>query len=274
VRLGLVARRPALRPNLLLAPGSFGSASSTELDGGTLTPVSNQMSNEHPVNVTALPPRDPIFALAPELRLRLSQIDGQLVVNSREVSRVFFHRKHQRVLRKIMGDIWDMPMRPDCRDWFRLRADGSIDMTSDGLTAALAGWGFRNKRILQFNIGWVQLVSAAADKIEAKTGVNPITEGIKKFFPSVRWRRFTDDGRQCCDDCEYPLPAGPMLHDELWATIAEPGAFLCFRCTEKRLGRRLTQADLIVCAFNAGWISFDGVVAMQFARARQLLPLS
>lgn len=65
------------------------------------------------MNVTALPPRDPIFALAPELKLHRFEFDGALVVNSREVARVFFHRKHRRVLRKIMKDIWHMPMRPD-----------------------------------------------------------------------------------------------------------------------------------------------------------------
>jgi hypothetical protein len=30
-----------------------------------------------PNNVATLPPRDPIFALAPELRLHLSEMDGQ-----------------------------------------------------------------------------------------------------------------------------------------------------------------------------------------------------
>ena len=115
-------------------------------------------------------------------------------------------------------------------------------------------------------------MSATAEEIEAKTGVNPIREGFKKFFPGVR--RFTRDGRRCCEDCDLPLPAGPVLHDDLWATIAKPKVFLCFGCTEKRLGRGLTQGDLTVCSFNAGWISFDGadVAAMQFARGRQLLP--
>jgi hypothetical protein len=69
-------------------------------------------------------------------------------------------------------------------------------------------------------------------------------------------------------------PAGPVLHDELWATIAPPDTdgFLCFDCIEKRLGRGLTQADLKICPFNAGWISFDGadVAALQFARGRRL----
>ena len=62
--------------------------------------------------------------------------------------------------------------------------------------------------------------------------------------------------------------------DELWATIADRHMLLCFDCIERRLGRSLTQADLTVCAFNAGWLSFDGadVVAMQFARGRRLLP--
>jgi hypothetical protein len=40
------------------------------------------------MNITALPPHDPIFALAPELKLHRSEFDGALVVNSREVARV------------------------------------------------------------------------------------------------------------------------------------------------------------------------------------------
>jgi hypothetical protein len=228
-------------------------------------------------NVTTLPPRDPIFALAPELKLHLSEIDGALVVNSREVARVFFHRKHRRVLRKIMWDIWQDPMQPNYEDEYRQRADGTVDITSLGLTSVLCHWGFghRNKRVKEFQHRLVQLVTARAKQIKAETGRNLIVEGIKKFFPGVRMGYVTEDGfRQCCDDCQQPLPAGPALHDELWTSIAQPDAFLCFVCFEKRLGRPLTQADLKTCAFNAGWISFDGadVAAMQFARGRRLLP--
>jgi hypothetical protein len=227
--------------------------------------------------VTPLPPRDPIFALAPGLQLHLSEVDGQFVVSSREVARVFFPGEHPRLLRKIMEDIWDMPMQPGRRSDFRRCADGTIDMTSDGLAQALAHWGFEvtigNKHLDEFNSRWCDLVCAAAKEIEARAGINPIREGIKKFFPGLRSLNFTHDGDRCCDDCWLP-EAGPMLHDELWAAIAEPDAFLCFDCTERRLGRRLTQADLTACSFNAGWIDFDGadVVAMQFARGRHLLP--
>jgi len=68
--------------------------------------------------------------------------------------------------------------------------------------------------------------------------------------------------------------AGPILRDELWAAIAHEDAFLRLDCIERRLGRPLTQADLIPCPFNAGWISFAGadVAAMQFAHGRRLLP--
>src|SRR5215471_961380 len=114
-------------------------------------------------DITNLPPRDPIYALAPELRLHLSEVDGALVVNSREVARVFFHRKHRRVVRKIMRDIWHHPMRPERWHRFRPREDGTIDMTSDGLVLALCGWGFRKrKRVNEFVHGWVELVCAAA----------------------------------------------------------------------------------------------------------------
>jgi len=53
-------------------------------------------------NVAALPPRDPIFALAPELQLHQSKLDGQLVVNSREVARVFLRDDHRELTRHIM----------------------------------------------------------------------------------------------------------------------------------------------------------------------------
>jgi hypothetical protein len=59
------------------------------------------------MNVTTLPPRDPIFALAPELRLHRSELDGQLVVSSREVARVFFHRR---------------PRQPRRHRWMKLRS--------------------------------------------------------------------------------------------------------------------------------------------------------
>ena len=199
--------------------------------------------------VTALPPPDPIFALAPELKLHWSALDGRLVVNSREVARVFFRGSHQRVVRKIMQDIWDTPMRPDFEDIFRPCADGSIDMTSPSLDVALSHWGFgfRNKRVRQFNNMMAQLVCTTAKEVEAKTGTNPLIEGMKEFFPGVRSLYRTKDGDRCCDDCRLPLPAGPVLHDELWATIAEPHTFLCLDCIEKRLGRQLTQGDLTMC---------------------------
>lgn len=223
------------------------------------------------------PPRDPIFALAPELRLRVSEIDGVLVVNSREVARMFLRDDHAALLRHIMWSIWGDPMQPNYHDEFRQRPDGTVDMTPRGLLSALSHWGFEydyTERHDDFSSAWSELVSATADEIEAKTGANPLLDGLKKFF-GLEPYYFTDDGRRCCDDCGLPKAAGPMLRDEVWATIAtDAHTFLCFDCTEKRLGRGLTQADLTVCPFNAGWISFDGdnVAAMQFARGRRLLP--
>jgi hypothetical protein len=163
--------------------------------------------------VTALPPPDPIFALAPELKLHWSALDGRLVVNSREVARVFFRGSHQRVVRKIMQDIWDAPMRPDFEDIFRPCADGSIDMTSHGLDVALSHWGFgfRNKRVRQFNNMMAQLVCTTAKEVEAKTGTNPLIEGMKRFFPGVRslyrtaasTARRTATGAVTIADCLY-----------------------------------------------------------------------
>lgn len=66
-------------------------------------------------------------------------------------------------------------------------------MTSDGLSFALGGWGFRNKRVVQFNFRWVLLVHATADRYEAKTGVNPITKLFEEKLGSVAGLRKTID---------------------------------------------------------------------------------
>jgi hypothetical protein len=78
-------------------------------------------------NVTTLPPpRDPIFALAPELQLHQSKLDGQFVVNSREVARVFLRDDHRELIRHIMWSIWNDPMQASYHDEFRQRPDGTV----------------------------------------------------------------------------------------------------------------------------------------------------
>jgi hypothetical protein len=88
---------------------------------------------------------------------------------------------------------------------------------------------------------------------------------------------------ETCDDCAEQTLGGPMLRDEVWATIAKPEAvrcdpvepdlfswadvpcfqqvetFLCFACIERRLGRRLVQEDLTTAPWNAGWIDMDSL---------------
>ena len=216
--------------------------------------------------VTALPPPDPIFALVPELNLHWSALDGRLVVSSREVARVFFRGRHQRLVHKIMQDIWDMPMRPDFEDIFRPCADGSIDMTSHGLDVALSHWGFglRNKRVDQFCNMMAQLVCTRAKEIEAKTGVNPLLEGIKKFLPGVRSLYRTRDGERCCDECRLPERAGPMLHDELWAMIAEPHTLSVLRLHREAArspshARRSNKAKGVCGCCVAHALLFNGV---------------
>ena len=85
---------------------------------------------------------------------------------------------------------------------------------------------------------------------------------------------------ETCDDCAAQTSGGPMLRDEVWATITTPYAvvvpwvpdqpdqldlfplfqqvetFLCFGCIERRLGRQLTQEDLNTSVWNAGWIDY------------------
>jgi hypothetical protein len=226
-------------------------------------------------DVVKLPPADPIFALAPELRLHLSEIDGALLTNSREVARVFLRDDHQQLIRHIMRRIWNDPMQPNYHDEFQQCPDGTVDITSKGLLSALSHWGFEYEettRHREFSDAWADMVCARAREIAAEIGVNPLHQKMEELFGPAHY--FTDDGRERCHVCRHLLPAGPVLHDELWATIADRHMLLCFDCIERRLGRSLTQADLTVCAFNAGWLSFDGadVVAMQFARGRRLLP--
>jgi len=78
-----------------------------------------------------------------------------------------------------------------------------------------------------------------------------------------------------CDDCHLLQPEGPVLHDELWASFAQPNNVLCFPCQEKRLGRSMVQGDLTRCRANSGWIDFDETdpMAEQFARGRSRLPV-
>src|SRR5262249_34021493 len=57
-----------------------------------------------------------------------------------------------------------------------------------------------------------------------------------------------------CDDCGRQTAGGPMLRDEVWATVAKSELFLCLPCTERRLGRPLTPEDTTKSFWNAGWI--------------------
>lgn len=50
-------------------------------------------------------------------------------------------------------------------------------------------------------------------------------------------------GLRGCDDCGG-WGWGPMLHDELWLSIAKRTDLLCMGCMEKRLGRQIELADL------------------------------
>lgn len=67
-----------------------------------------------------------------------------------------------------------------------------------------------------------------------------------------------------CADCDR-MATCPMLHDELWETIAPPEhhymlprgrlstkgvSLLCRGCAEKRLGRAITPNDLLPCRAN------------------------
>lgn len=52
-----------------------------------------------------------------------------------------------------------------------------------------------------------------------------------------------------CEDCGKG-PNCPMILEELWLTIATKKTLLCIPCTEQRLARPLTLADLETCLGN------------------------
>jgi hypothetical protein len=131
--------------------------------------------------MTATVTRDPVFALAPEMKLHLSEVDSALVVNSREVSRVF-GRRHRLLIRITLETIWVLSKRPDRDGNFRLRADGTIDMTSQGFEwAVLQHTPMRSKRGRKFIHDWCRLVCVQMRECEARTGIHPIVEALKKL---------------------------------------------------------------------------------------------
>jgi hypothetical protein len=227
-----------------------------------------------------LPSADPIFALAPGLRVHVDPTDGRMVANSRDVASYFGWRNHRAVLRRIAEEIWDTPWRPDCRTWARALPDGSFDLESEGLIMLTSGRYSHGRRARAFIRAWIAyFCNVVVPDREAKTGRPFIREMLGvlagKAGEHVRHGFINEHGEfeRVCYDCHAP-EAGPMLHDQLWLTIAEPEALLCFECIEARLKRPLTQADLTPCPFNAGWLAFDAVdpAAHAFARGRHLLP--
>jgi DNA-directed RNA polymerase subunit RPC12/RpoP len=62
-----------------------------------------------------------------------------------------------------------------------------------------------------------------------------------------------------CVDCgeEDPGNLAPMLHDDVWSSIAKKDYFLCTQCMFKRATKRgvkITLASLYPCLFNlSGW---------------------
>lgn len=57
-----------------------------------------------------------------------------------------------------------------------------------------------------------------------------------------------------CRDCG-DANIGPMLHDVVWSTIAEPCDLLCLACMESRLGRKLGSEDFTDCPWNDVYFS-------------------
>src|SRR5688572_11904104 len=55
------------------------------------------------------------------------------------------------------------------------------------------------------------------------------------------------DEKYRCADCDKVHPTTCMLRNEVWKSIAAKDERLCFSCTEKRLGRRITLAELAPC---------------------------
>ncbi len=53
-----------------------------------------------------------------------------------------------------------------------------------------------------------------------------------------------------CDDCDTSDMEMFVLLDSVWLSIADKKDLLCLRCTEKRLGRKVTLYDLKPCSLS------------------------
>lgn len=58
----------------------------------------------------------------------------------------------------------------------------------------------------------------------------------------------TDEDLRPCEECGGDAIADLfMVWDDVWAQIAPEKTLLCFDCSEMRLGRPITQQDLLPC---------------------------
>jgi hypothetical protein len=70
-----------------------------------------------------------------------------------------------------------------------------------------------------------------------------------------------------CEDCNARTSDCPMLHDELWLSIAKPSAYLCWSCAERRLGRDIHMKDLRPCGLTQSYQRVaDRVIAGRWFR--------
>lgn len=229
------------------------------------------MTNGGTTTIITLAAPDPIFALCPGLPARCDD-DGELVTNSRDIAK-YFGQRHRRVIKKILDESWHAPLRPPAP--FRFRADETIDLNAEGLVMVMMSvrWRWGKGRGDDFLDGFIELICRCTKDYAVRTGDRARFD-LGRMLGIATYVR-DDDGemQRLCDDCRWPKDAGPMLRDEVWATIAKPGAYLCFACIESRLARPLTQADLTPCPFNAGWLPYATIdpAAAQFAIGRTLL---
>lgn len=82
-------------------------------------------------------------------------------------------------------------------------------------------------------------------RAEAVAGCYEEQPGVWKKIDQVHERqyRFYE-----CQDCRVPYPPIFMVRHRLWMSLGFPkhgGGMLCWYCCEARLGRKLTEEDLI-----------------------------
>lgn len=73
---------------------------------------------------------------------------------------------------------------------------------------------------------------------------------LKELLNHPDYKEFTRQKSFCCYDCEIEDPDYYMVKEEIWKEYGASLGQLCFKCLEKRMGRKLKVEDFTDCLVN------------------------